>query len=133
MCAFQGWWNPWEPGTMKDGRILQIEAPIEILMRPANEYVSKFVSGVSRLHILIAAHVMDREHDLEGAPGTHHGNRHFVKDIDSLADLLSTAVDSGLPLSVKDADGSVVGVITEKSLLRGLSTHRFTSSDTAAE
>ena len=115
--------------VMKEGRILQIGTPVDILTRPANEYISRFVSGVSRLHILTAAHVMDRDYDLAGAAGTFHDNRHFVKDIDSLADLIRTAVDAGLPLPVKSAKGDVIGVITEKSLLGGISTHGFTSSD----
>lgn len=72
---------------------------------------------------------MDRDYDLAGAAGTFHDNRHFVKDIDSLADLIRTAVDAGLPLPVKSAKGDVIGVITEKSLLGGISTHGFTSSD----
>ena len=106
---------------------------MDILMRPANDYITRFVSGVSRLHILTAAHVMDRDCDLESGAGPLHGNRHFVKDIDLLADLVGTAAELGLPLSVKSADGNVVGIITEKSLLGGISTHGFTSSHTAAE
>ena len=116
--------------VMKEGRILQIGSTIDILTQPANEYISRFVSGVSRLHILTAAHVMDRGCDHDGTAATLPDNRHFVKDIDTLADIVDTAVDAGLPLAVKSADGNVIGVITEKSLLGGMSTHGFTPSDT---
>ena len=107
--------------VMKDGRILQIGTPVDIVMRPANEYVSRFVSGASPLHILTAADLMDPKHVPEDVPGTHHGDQGLVKDIDSLADLINTAVDSGLPMSIKGANGEIVGVVTEKSLLRGIS------------
>ena len=107
--------------VMMDGRILQIGTPVDIVMRPANEYVSRFVSGASPLHILTAADMMDPEHVPEDVPGTHHGDRGFVKDIDSLADLINTAVDSGLPMPIKGTNGKIVGVVTEKSLLRGIS------------
>ena len=91
------------------------------------------MSGVSRPHILTAADVMDHEHGCEGVPGTHRDNRGLVKETGSLACLISTAVEVGLPMSIEGANGKIVGVVTEKSLLSGLSTHEFASSGTADE
>lgn len=45
---------------MKDGVIVQIGTPEEILMNPANDYVEKFVEDVDRSKILTAQHVMKR-------------------------------------------------------------------------
>ncbi|WP_163529637.1 quaternary amine ABC transporter ATP-binding protein [Halobacillus ihumii] len=45
---------------MKDGRIVQVGTPEEILVNPANEYVEKFVEDVDRSKILTAEHVMKR-------------------------------------------------------------------------
>lgn len=45
---------------MKDGRIVQIGTPEEILVNPANEYVEKFVEDVDRSKILSAENVMKR-------------------------------------------------------------------------
>lgn len=45
---------------MKDGGIVQIGTPEEILTNPANEYVEKFVEDVDRSKVLAAEHVMKR-------------------------------------------------------------------------
>nr|WP_220127198.1 glycine betaine/L-proline ABC transporter ATP-binding protein [Halobacillus locisalis] len=45
---------------MKDGRIVQIGSPEEILVNPANDYVEKFVEDVDRSKVLTAEHIMKR-------------------------------------------------------------------------
>src|SRR5690625_1932871 len=45
---------------MKDGSIVQIGTPEEILVNPANDYVEKFVEDVDRTKILTARQVMKR-------------------------------------------------------------------------
>lgn len=45
---------------MKDGNIVQIGTPEEILMNPSNEYVERFVEDVDLSKVLTAGHVMKR-------------------------------------------------------------------------
>lgn len=45
---------------MKDGSIVQIGTPEEILMNPSNQYVERFVEDVDLSKILTASHVMKR-------------------------------------------------------------------------
>ncbi|MCP3033259.1 glycine betaine/L-proline ABC transporter ATP-binding protein [Halobacillus sp. A1] len=45
---------------MKDGRIVQIGTPEEILVNPANDYVEKFVQDVDRSKVLTAENIMKR-------------------------------------------------------------------------
>lgn len=45
---------------MKDGQIVQIGSPEEILMNPSNEYVERFVEDVDLSKVLTAGHVMKR-------------------------------------------------------------------------
>ncbi|MCM3411832.1 glycine betaine/L-proline ABC transporter ATP-binding protein ProV [Metabacillus litoralis] len=45
---------------MKDGNIVQIGTPEEILMSPSNEYVERFVEDVDLSKVLTAQHVMKR-------------------------------------------------------------------------
>ncbi|SHG66747.1 quaternary amine ABC transporter ATP-binding protein [Ornithinibacillus halophilus] len=45
---------------MKDGSIVQIGSPEEILMNPANDYVERFVEDVDRSKVLTAQHIMKR-------------------------------------------------------------------------
>ncbi|PGL69180.1 glycine betaine/L-proline ABC transporter ATP-binding protein [Bacillus sp. AFS055030] len=45
---------------MKDGNIMQIGTPEEIMVNPANEYVERFVEDVDLSKVLTAAHVQKR-------------------------------------------------------------------------
>lgn len=45
---------------MRDGKIVQIGTPEEILVQPANKYVEKFVEDVDRSKVLTAQHIMQR-------------------------------------------------------------------------
>jgi len=44
--------------VMKDGRIVQLGTPEEIVMQPADDYVSEFVSSVSRTKVVSAKNLM---------------------------------------------------------------------------
>src|SRR5690554_1851136 len=48
--------------VMRDGRIVQIGTPNEILTDPANDYVAQFVQDVDRARVLTAADVMEPPH-----------------------------------------------------------------------
>ncbi len=45
---------------MRDGRIIQVGTPEEIMMNPANDYVERFVEDVNLSRVLTAASVMKR-------------------------------------------------------------------------
>jgi glycine betaine/proline transport system ATP-binding protein len=45
---------------MKDGEIVQVGTPEEILVHPADDYVERFVEDVDRSKILTAGHIMKR-------------------------------------------------------------------------
>ncbi len=45
--------------VMRDGRIVQVGTPEEILTDPANDYVAQFVQDVDRTRVLTAASVME--------------------------------------------------------------------------
>ena len=45
---------------MKDGNIVQIGTPEEILVNPANDYVERFVEDIDKSKILTAQHIMKR-------------------------------------------------------------------------
>ncbi|RJX41709.1 glycine betaine/L-proline ABC transporter ATP-binding protein [Paenibacillus pinisoli] len=45
---------------MKDGSIVQIGTPEEILMQPANKYVERFVEDVDLSKVLTASHAMEK-------------------------------------------------------------------------
>ncbi|WP_042228982.1 quaternary amine ABC transporter ATP-binding protein [Paenibacillus popilliae] len=45
---------------LKDGKLIQIGTPEQMLMDPADEYVERFVEGVDLSRVLTAAHIMRR-------------------------------------------------------------------------
>ena len=52
---------------MEGGRIVQSGIPEDIVLRPANDYVSDFIANVNPLSVLTAWNVMRNVHDLEPA------------------------------------------------------------------
>ncbi|MEM7406337.1 MAG: betaine/proline/choline family ABC transporter ATP-binding protein [Pseudomonadota bacterium] len=102
---------------MKDGRVVQIGTPEDIVTKPADDYVKDFVEGISRLKLVFAHTIMVPldEYDgpsLDGAPKASHG-----ADLDSLIDI-STGTDA--PIVIQDDDGNDVGVIDKGTLLKGI-------------
>ncbi len=57
---------------MKDGQIVQIGTPEDIMTNPANEYVEKFVEDVDRSRVFSAQHVMQRPETIDAEK---HGPR----------------------------------------------------------
>ncbi|WP_209832636.1 glycine betaine/L-proline ABC transporter ATP-binding protein [Ruegeria sp. HKCCE3926] len=100
---------------MKDGVIVQIGTPEDIVMNPSDDYVREFVQGISKLKLVKAHSIMEPldsySGPLDGAPRADEG-----ADLDQLIDL---AVNSDLPVVITDA-GIDVGVVTKPRLLRGI-------------
>ena len=106
---------------MKDGVLVQIGTPEDIVTKPADDYVADFVAGISRLHLVYAHSVMfpieryrsvHQDLNLDNLP---KADTEF--DLDQLVEIM---VDEDEPrLAVVDA-GKVVGVVTRRSLLRGI-------------
>jgi glycine betaine/proline transport system ATP-binding protein len=100
---------------MKDGVIVQIGTPEDIVMNPADDYVREFVQGISKLKLVKAHSIMEpiaaHSGDLNGAPRADEG-----ADLDQLIDL---SVGSDMPVVITDK-GAEVGVVTKPVLLRGI-------------
>ena len=106
---------------MKDGVIVQIGTAEDIVTKPADDYVSDFVAGISRIHLVKAHSVMrpvgefksSQPHcDVNALPQTSPD-----ADIGALIDL-TTQSDRDAVAVVEN--GSVVGVVTIRGLLRGV-------------
>ena len=105
---------------MKDGRIVQIGTPEEIVTQPADEYVRDFVEGISKLKLVFAnsimvdleAHEPTSGEDLSQSPRADHG-----VDLDQLIDIATT---TDQPIVITDDAGADVGIITKSTLLQGI-------------
>ncbi len=101
---------------MKDGVIVQIGTPEEIVTQPADDYVREFVQGISRLKLVRAHTIME---PLGGANTKDLANAVRVdgqKDLDFLIDI---SIGSEDPLVVTE-NGKEVGLISKTTLLRGI-------------
>jgi glycine betaine/proline transport system ATP-binding protein len=101
---------------MKDGSLVQVGTPEDIVTSPANDHVAAFVHGVSRLSLLRASSLIDPE---EKPQSVGEGCRRVSHDA-RLHELLGYAVTSYAPMLVSDANGNTLGFITVRSLLRGI-------------
>ncbi len=45
---------------MRDGKVIQVGTPEEIMMNPANDYVERFIEGIDLSHVLTASTIMTR-------------------------------------------------------------------------
>jgi len=100
---------------MKDGEIVQIGTPEEIITQPADEYVREFVKGISRLK-LVKAHSIMQPLDQAKVNLSDAMRVDASQDLDSLIDI---SVESEKPLIVTQ-DGQDVGFISKTTLLRGI-------------
>ena len=100
---------------MKDGVIVQIGTPEEIVMNPADDYVREFVQGISKLKLVKAHSILEPldsyDGNLEGAPRADEG-----ADLDQLID---HSVGTDQPIVIT-ANGQDIGVVTKPRLLRGI-------------
>ena len=103
---------------MKDGRIVQIGTPEDIVTAPADDYVADFVAGISRLALVTAAKVMKpletekalTQQEIDAAPK--------VSPDDLLDELVTIACETDRPIVVVDG-AAAIGIITKRTLLQG--------------
>ena len=90
---------------MRDGKIVQIGTPEEILVNPANDYVEKFVEDVDKSKVLTAQHIMKRP---EAVQIERHGPRVALERMreEGLSSILVTDKDQKLHGYVLAEDAS---------------------------
>ncbi len=120
--------------VMRDGRVVQIGTPEQILSEPADDYVAQFVTDVDRTRVLTAASVMTPTGEPDAAaPGsaaapTPDGVPVVAEDT-PLAELFAPAAESEIPLTVQDDSGHVVGHIDREALLEAMVPEQGTVPD----
>ena len=105
---------------LRDGYVVQIGTPEDIVTNPADDYVADFVAGISKLELISAKKFMepvaaDTQRkgplDLDAWPEAHPD-----QSLDQLVDL---SIATQHPIIVK-IDGKPMGVVTKNALLRGI-------------
>jgi glycine betaine/proline transport system ATP-binding protein len=105
--------------VMRDGRIVQIGTPEEILTDPANDYVAQFVQDVDRARVLTAASVMEPARAVVQLTAGPRGALRTLRDLQTAAlfvlgrdrTLLGWVRDSHVMRQVKAADTDLASIV----------------------
>jgi glycine betaine/proline transport system ATP-binding protein len=92
--------------VMRDGRIVQVGTPDDILTDPANDYVAQFVQDVDRARVLTAAGVMEPPKSVVSASA---GPRAALRTMRDLQTSMAFVVGNGRKLD---------GVVRDKDVIR---------------
>jgi len=101
---------------MRDGRLVQVGTPEQIVMEPADDYVADFVAGISRLKVVRAHAVMEALSS--SAAAELPGDAPTFSADDNLSELISAAIDYEGPLRVVNESGETIGKIGRANLLK---------------
>jgi glycine betaine/proline transport system ATP-binding protein len=99
---------------MKDGEIIQIGTPEDLVKSPATDYVAEFTADVNRAKVLSARALM-------GAATTKSSGLERIPARAKIASFAAAIVDSSEPFAVVGDDGEVIGEISPKSVINLLS------------
>ncbi|MEI5674259.1 MULTISPECIES: quaternary amine ABC transporter ATP-binding protein [unclassified Nocardioides] len=96
---------------MRDGEVVQVGTPAEIVAQPADAYVRDFVSDVPRSHVLTLEYVMRPPEPTDSLEGP-------VMDPDVVVrQAARAALSSAHPVQVV-RDGELVGIVDDDAILR---------------
>jgi glycine betaine/proline transport system ATP-binding protein len=99
---------------MRDGEIVQIGTPDEVVGAPADDYVKEFVSDVPKSHVLTLKWVM-RPAEPGVAPDP---NAPTMPESTIVREAARAVLAAQGPVNVTDANGQVVGIVDDEDILR---------------
>ena len=105
---------------MRDGKVIQIGTPEEIVIKPVDNYVADFVKGISRLKIVQAKSIMQPVEKFEKEFGSITKNLESVNESDLLNKLIEKSSIKDEPILVINNEGKNIGVITQSDLLKAV-------------
>jgi glycine betaine/proline transport system ATP-binding protein len=96
---------------MRDGGVVQVGRPDEVIGAPADDYVRDFVQEVPRSHVLTLRWVMRDPRPGDAMDGP-------TMDVDTVVqDAARAAIESESPIRVEE-DGKLLGVVDEEAIMR---------------
>jgi glycine betaine/proline transport system ATP-binding protein len=103
---------------MRDGKVIQVGTPEQIVTKPADEYVEDFVKGISRLKVVEAKSIMTPIDQFKKVNGKLPDKTIKMKENDILSKLIEQSVTNNASLIITDKNDNDVGVITQQELLK---------------
>jgi glycine betaine/proline transport system ATP-binding protein len=104
---------------MKDGVIVQIGTPEEIVTNPIDDYVRDFVEGISTLKLIFAHTIMTKIDEYQPEHGDNLAKSPRVSHDTDLSGLIDISTTTNQPIVIQD-DGKDVGVVNKTTLLHGI-------------
>ena len=103
---------------MKDGQVVQVGAPAQLVLHPADAYVAEFTKDVPRARIITAGAIADAATDAETKTATHALSQR-VDALTTLEELMPLFADNPEGLIVQ-RDGNDIGIVTPQSVVSAL-------------
>jgi len=94
---------------MKDGSVIQLGTPEELVLQPADAYVAAFTRNVQRAKVVTARSIM-------GPIGNTSTNQ-IVRAADKIADVAPAVIGAGQPVPVIDEQEMVIGTLSPQSVI----------------
>ena len=91
--------------VMRDGAVVQIGTPAEIIAKPKDDYVKGFISAFSRLRHLVAADLAE-----SGESTSRPSEARWIEPNASLDSVLGSFVNDTTACATKVADGSLASI-----------------------
>ena len=104
-------------GILNGGRLVQVGTPVDIIMNPADEYVTAFVKDVNRAKVIKAKIIMKPTNEVNGID---KNNLVRVKEDEFIEEFLPKVVCNNANCEVVDKQGNIKGYITNKELQKSL-------------
>jgi glycine betaine/proline transport system ATP-binding protein len=109
---------------MRDGKVIQVGTPEEIIMDPEDDYVADFVKGISRLEVVKAGSIMTPINMFKSLNGPIPQNCVRMREDDVLSRLVDSLVSSKQPVVIVDGGGQTVGVVSQHDVLASIVENR---------
>jgi len=98
---------------MKDGWVVQIGTPAQVVMHPASDYVAEFTRDVPRVRVITVNDILEPV-----APGLD--TRETITSGMTLEDLMPCFAGHEQGVAVSDTQGAIIGQVTPRGVVRAL-------------
>ena len=105
---------------MRDGQVIQVGTPEEIILNPIDEYVKEFVKGISRLKVVKAHSIMMPIENYKNLNQSIPKNSYKILEDDNLNKIIEAAINQDEDITVYDESNNLVGIIDKKNLLKNV-------------
>jgi glycine betaine/proline transport system ATP-binding protein len=94
---------------MKDGEVIQLGTPEQLVLEPADDYVAAFTRNVQRAKVVTVRSVME--------PIRNTSGHRTINAADKIADIAPTVIEAGAPVPVIDERKMVIGTLSPQVVI----------------